>query len=482
MNYSIVKYSVGRILCIVALLMGPSLIISLIYSEGWQGLWPFLLSMLITGGFGLAIGYRKPSKTDYYAREGFVIVALSWFALSFFGSLPFIFSGTITNPINAFFETASGFTTTGASILADIESVSKSILWWRSFTQLIGGMGVLVFALAIMPNIKPEDVFAMKAEMAGPTFGKVRSKLKSTARVYYVIYLAMTAILVVLLVLGGMPIFDSFLHAFGTAGTGGFGIKANSIAYYNSAYIQYVLGIAMLLFGVNFNLYYFILFNHVKNVFKNEELRWYLGIISASFLLICIDIRGLYDSFSLMVGDAFFSVSSIITTTGYFTANYEKWPMFSKVILLTLMFVGGMAGSAAGGLKVSRIIIYFKTALHEIRRNISPNRRLPIKLEGKPLSSNLIQQTNFYLTTYIIIFAILLIIISFSAPSFLTAFSAVVATFNNIGLGFDKIGPFGNYEGFNNLTTLVLSISMIMGRLEIFPVLVLFSPRTWKRG
>lgn len=479
MNHGMVRFVLGRILIVVALLMSPSLIIALIYQEGWQGIWPFLLSIAITVTAGWILSARKPLNKGFYAREGLVIVALSWIALSFFGSLPFMFSGTITNPINAFFETASGFTTTGSSILTDIESMRHSIAWWRSFTHLIGGMGVLVFVLAIMPRLESSDVYIMRAEVPGPIFGKVRAKLGSSARTLYIIYFAMTAILVILLALGGMPLFDSFLHAFGAAGTGGFGIKANSVAYYDSTYIDYVLGVAMILFGINFNLYYAILFHSIKDFFRSEELHWYLGIIAAAFVLICIDVAYLYDSFPRLVRDVFFSTSSIITTTGYTTANFDTWPMFSRVILLILMFIGSMAGSTAGGLKISRIAIYVKSTIQEIRRNISPNRRLPVTFEGKPLSAGIISQTSFYLTTYVIIFWVLVLATSISSPTFVTAFSAVAATFNNIGPGLDMVGPAGNYEGLSDLTTFVLSIGMIMGRLEIFPVLVLFSPRSW---
>jgi len=479
MNHGMVRFILGRILVVVALLMSPSLIVALIYKEGWQGLWPFLLSMGITIGAGLLLSARKPLNRGFYAREGLVIVALSWFALSFFGSLPFMFSGTITSPVNAFFETASGFTTTGSSIMTDIESMRHSIAWWRSFTHLIGGMGVLVFVLAIMPRLESSDVYIMRAEVPGPIFGKVRAKLGSSARTLYIIYLAMTAILVVLLALGGMPLFDSFLHAFGAAGTGGFSIRANSIAHYNSTYIDYLLGVAMIMFGINFNLYYAILFHNIKDFFKSEELHWYLGIIAAAFIVICIDVAYLYDSIPLLFRDVFFSTSSIITTTGYTTANFDTWPMFSRVILLILMFIGSMAGSTAGGMKISRIAIYLKSTIQEIRRSVSPNRRLPVTFEGKPLSPRLISQTSFYLTTYVIIFWVLVLAASISSPTFVTAFSAVAATFNNIGPGLDMVGPAGNYEGLSDLTTFVLSIGMIMGRLEIFPVLVLFSPRSW---
>lgn len=482
MNYGIVRFIIGRILLITALLMSPSLIIALIYNEGWKGLWPFILSIIITGGFGLLISFKRPKNTGYFTREGFVIVALSWLALSFFGSLPLLFSGVVTNPVDAFFELCSGFSTTGASIITDIESVPNSILWWRSLTNLIGGMGVLVFALAIMPNVEYSDVHVMKAEVPGPVFGKIRARLRSTARILYIIYLSMTAILVVLLVVGGMPLFDSFLHAFATAGTGGFGIKANSIAYYNSPYIEYVMSVAMILFSINFNLYYALLIGRFKEFFKNEEIRWFFGIITIAIVAICFNVSSLYDSIFKMFRDVFFSVSSIISTSGFSTANFDTWPMFSKTVLLIIMFVGGMAGSTAGGLKVSRIAIYFKTAFNEIRRSVSPNRRLPIKLEGKPLSSNLISQTGRYFITYSIAFTVILLIVTLNSNTFITAFSAVAATFNNIGPGLDAVGPAGNYAGFNDLTTFVLSIAMIMGRLELFPILILFNPRTWKKG
>lgn len=328
MNGKMVGYVLSRILFINALLMIPALLVALIYKEGWQGLSPFLLSIGITGGCGFLIGFRKPSNTDFFAREGLVLVALSWIALSFFGSLPFLLSGAIPNPIDAFFETASGFSTTGASILTNIESLSHSLLWWRSFTHLIGGMGVLVLALAVMPKIESGDVFIMRAEVPGPTFGKVRTKLRSSARILYVIYLSMTAVLVLLLALGGMPLFDSFIHAFGTAGTGGFSNKAASIAYYNSTYIDYVLAISMILFGINFNLYYALFFMRMKNILKNEELRWYLGFIALAVLLICLNVRHLYSSIDLLVRDVFFTVATIITTTGYATANFDVWPVF----------------------------------------------------------------------------------------------------------------------------------------------------------
>lgn len=482
MNHKMVRYSVGRNLLVSAVLMAPSLIVALIYKEGWKGLWPFLAAIALTSGAGAMLCYKRPMKREYYAREGFVIVALTWFSMSFFGSLPFLFSGSIISPVDAFFETASGLTTTGASILSDIEALPNSVLWWRSFTHLIGGMGILIFTMAVMPKIESDDVFIMRAEVPGPIFGKVRAKLGSTARTLYIIYLTMTGILVILLLFGGMPLYDSFIHAFGAAGTGGFSIKSSSVGCYDSAYFEYVLGVSMILFGVNFNLYYALLFHHVKDFFKNEELRWYISIIIVAIVVVAFNVRGLYDSFGRLIRDVFFTVSSIMTTTGYTTANFDLWPVFSKVVLLFLMFVGGMAGSTAGGFKISRVAIYVKSAVREISRNVSPNRRLPLSLEGKPLSDSLVRQSNCYLTAYIMVFALLTFITALSSPTFVTAFSAVAATINNIGPGLDVVGPAGNYANMATPTKLALSVGMIMGRLEVIPVLVLFSPRTWRKG
>lgn len=481
MNLQMVRFVLGRIMCIIALLMIPSIIVALIYAEGWAGVRPFILSMLITFIPGMLMSLKRPERSEYFMREGFVVVALSWVLLSILGALPFYLSGYISNPVDAIFETASGFTTTGSSILTNVEALSHSMLFWRSFTHLVGGMGVLVFALAVMPKIDSDDVFIMRAEVPGPIFGKIRSRVRSSARILYLIYLAMTLLLIVLLYAGGIPLFDSFVNAFGAAGTGGFGIKNTSIAYYNSAYIEYVLGIGMILFGVNFNLYYALLIGHFKDFFKSEELRWYLGIIAGAIGLIFINTMSHYDSIARQFRDIFFTVSSIITTTGYSTYNYNDWPMFSHVVLLGLMFIGAMAGSTAGGLKISRIAIYVKSTFQEIRRNLSPNRRLALRFEGKKVNNELISQISFYLTTYIGVFCILLLIVSINAPNFVSAFSAVSATFNNIGPGLDVVGPAGNYASLTNLSKVALSIGMVMGRLELFPIIVLFAPSTWRK-
>ncbi len=482
MNRDMVLYVIGRIMLVLALLMLPSLLVSLIYHESSSLIFSFLLSIGITGTVGRVLSLRLPSRQDYYMREGFVIVALSWILLSFFGSLPFIFSGYIASPASAFFETASGFTTTGASILTEVLALPRSLLFWRSFTHLIGGMGILVFALAVMPRIENDDVFIMRAEVPGPTFGKLHARVRGTARILYSIYLSLTALVILLLVLGGMPLFDAVCNAFGAAGTGGFAVTSTSIAAYNSAYAELVLAISMLVFGSNFALIYALLKGHIKEVLKSEELRWYLGIVAASCLLICANLWPYYHSPLRLLRDVFFTVSSIITTTGYSTVDFDLWPLFSKLILLFLMFVGGMAGSTAGGLKVSRIAIYTRASLAELGRNISPNRCLPLRFEGKTLGQGLQTRSVRYLLMYILLFLLFLLFIAPDSPDFISAFSAVAATFNNIGPGFGIVGPSRNFAQYHAFSQIVLSLSMIMGRLEIFPILVLFSPRAWKRN
>ena len=481
MNIGMVRYILGRILLVVALLMIPSLLVSLIYREGGELAVSFVICIAITAGTGLLLSFKRPVEDHFYAREGMVIAALAWVLLSLFGALPFLLSGVITNPIDAFFETASGFTTTGSSIITNVEALPHSVLFWRSFTHLIGGMGVLVFALAVMPRVKGEDVHIMRAEVPGPIFGKVRATVQDTARILYIIYLAMTAVLIVLLRFGGMNWFDSALHAFGAAGTGGFGIKNNSVAYYDSSYLHNVLAIAMILFGVNFSLYYLILIGKFRTALKNEELRWYAGIILAAVVLISINVFPLYDDLAILLRDVFFTVSSIVTTTGYSTADFGKWPLFSHIILMLLMLSGAMAGSTAGGLKVSRVAVYIKTSFQAIRRAVSPNRAVPVTLEGRTLSND--QRTNFsyYLYAYILCFVVLVLIVSFENTDFLTAFSSVAATFNNIGPGLEAVGPSTNFSSLNNFSTFSLAIGMLTGRLEIFPILVLFSSRTWRR-
>lgn len=476
-----VGYVLGRLLQIEAALMLIPLIISLIYDEPIE----YTLSFLVVGVVSAMIGYfltiKHPKKTSLYAKEGFVIVSLSWLLLSIFGALPFVLSGDIPSFVDAFFETVSGFTTTGASILDDVEALSHSMLFWRSFTHLIGGMGVLVFALAVLPRTESESVHIMKAEVPGPTFGKLVSKLSDSARYLYIIYLVLTSVIIFALFLAGMPLFDSFIHAFGAAGTGGFGMRNGSIAPYDSVAIEVILGIAMLIFGANFNLYFLMITKHFKEAIQSEELKWYGGFVVGSILLITAHLTALYHNFGDALRHSFFAVTSIITTTGFGTDNFGDWPLFSRLILLIIMFVGGMAGSTGGGIKVSRIAILVKTAFAELKRNAYPNRIVSLHFENKPLEGTVIKAIANYLIVYIIVFVVILMIISLEMPDFTSAFSAVAATFNNIGPGLGVVGPDASYSFLNGFNKIVLSIAMIMGRLEIFPILILFSPGIWRR-
>ena len=430
----------------------------------------------------LLISKKVPENQKIYAKEGLVIVSISWIALSLFGALPFVFSNRIPSFIDAFFETVSGFTTTGASILSNVEALEHSLLFWRSFTHLVGGMGVLVLALAILPKNTNQSLHIMKAEVPGPTFGKLVAKMSYNSRILYMIYIFITIIIIILLKLGGMPLFDSVVHAFGTVGTGGFGIKNSSVSYYNSSYIDYVLGIGMLLCGMNFNLFYALLLKNYKQVFKNEELKYYCSIVVLAIIAIVINIAPAYKNSNRLFRDVFFTVSSVITTTGYSTVDFDAWPVFSKTVLLFLMFVGGCAGSTAGGLKVSRIAILFKTVVGEFKKIGTPNRVINIKMDKKVITKELSSGISTYLMLYITIFLIAILCVSWDSPDFISAFSAVAATFNNIGPGMGIVGPTSNYASFSNINKLILSLVMLLGRLEIFPILILFSPSLYKKS
>ena len=481
MNYGVVSWALGRVLWVEASLMIFPVMVALIYREGPITTLSFLATMLILLLAGWLLGKAKPTSKKLYTKEGLVITGLSWVLLSFFGSFPFVFSGEIPSLVDAFFETASGFTTTGASILTDIEALSYSMLFWRSFTHLIGGMGILVFTMAIIPRMGDDTVHIMKAEVPGPVFGKIVSKTGSTARILYIVYLVMWVLTVIFLLFGGMPLFDSMIHGFGAAGTGGFSMKNGSVMAYNSGYIEVVLGIAMILFGVNFNLYFFMIVGNWKVTFKNEEFRWYLGIIAAAVVTISFSLRGIYETLGERVRHVFFTVSSIITTTGFSTEDFGQWPMFTHVMLLLLMFVGAMAGSTGGGLKVSRVVILFKNALQELRRVREPKRILTTRYENRPLTKGVTDSILKYLVVYVFLFGFLVLAISPDSPNFSTAFSAVAATINNIGPGIGMVGPSGNYAAFSNFSKMILSISMLAGRLELYPILLLFMRHTWKR-
>ena len=480
MNKRMIGFVIGRLLLLEAMLMVLPLGVSFIYGESlkYKGAYFGVIMLLIA--MGLVLSFKSPENMSIQGREGFVIVALSWILMSAFGALPFVITKEIPSFIDAFFETVSGFTTTGSSIITDLSLISRSNLFWRSFTHLVGGMGVLVLVLAIFPKHSPGSVHVMKAEVPGPTFGKLVSKLSTTARVLYKIYLVMTGIMIVLLMLGGLDWFESSLLAFGTAGTGGFGARNGSILPYNSAYVDMVLAVGMLVFGVNFNIYYFILIGKVKEALSNEELKYYLIIVGAAVALIFINISTTYKSMGHALRDIFFTVSSVITTTGFSTADFGKWPVFSQTVLLLLMFFGACAGSTAGGLKISRVIMMAKMFVAEIKQMISPNRVVSIKYEHKPLDSKVKKGVANYFIVYIGIFTVLLLVVSMTTDDFLTAFSAVAATFNNIGPGLGKVGPAFSFADMTDVSKIFLSFGMLAGRLELFPMLILFAPETWK--
>ena len=480
MNKRMIGFVIGRLLLLEAMLMVLPLGVSFIYGESlkYKGAYFGVIMLLIA--MGLVLSFKSPENMSIQGREGFVIVALSWILMSAFGALPFVITKEIPSFIDAFFETVSGFTTTGSSIITDLSLISRSNLFWRSFTHLVGGMGVLVLVLAIFPKHSPGSVHVMKAEVPGPTFGKLVSKLSATARVLYKIYLVMTGIMIVLLMLGGLDWFESSLLAFGTAGTGGFGVRNGSILPYNSAYVDMVLAVGMLVFGVNFNIYYFILIGKVKEALSNEELKYYLIIVGAAVALIFINISTTYKSMGHALRDIFFTVSSIITTTGFSTADFGKWPVFSQTVLLLLMFFGACAGSTAGGLKISRVIMMAKMFVAEIKQMISPNRVVSIKYEHKPLDSKVKKGVANYFIVYIGIFTVLLLVVSMTTDDFLTAFSAVAATFNNIGPGLGKVGPAFSFADMTDVSKIFLSFGMLAGRLELFPMLILFAPETWR--
>ncbi len=477
MNYGMIVYILGTILKAEAILMSLPALVAFLCGEG--DLVPMLAAILIASGAGLLFTFKKPKNTVIYAKEGFVVTALSWVVMSLVGALPFVLAGQIPSYIDAFFETVSGFTTTGASILTDVEGMSRGLLFWRSFTHWVGGMGVLVFLLAIVPLAGGRSVHIMRAESPGPVVGKLVPKVRDTAMILYGIYITMTVVLIALLLLGGMPLYDSAVHAFGTAGTGGFGIWGDSIAHYDSAYIDVVLSIGMVLFGVNFNIYYLLLMGKVKSILRSEELRWYLGIIAGATLLIAWNTLSRWGGILQSLRYAFFQVASVITTTGFATADFNLWPELSRMLLLVLMLVGACAGSTGGGMKVSRLIIMLKSAKREISRMLHPRSVYTLQFEGKPLEDQTIHNvfTYFFILVFLVIASVLLV--SLDNMDFDSTFSAVLACINNIGPGLGIVGPMGSYAALSPLSKLVLILDMLLGRLEIFPMLMLFAPSVW---
>lgn len=479
MNYAIVFRLLSYILlCESALLMLPAAT-SAIYGE-WSVLGAFLITAALCVVFGLLLRLAKPTSKVFYMREGFATTALSWIVISIMGAVPFVLTGCIPDPIDALFETVSGFTTTGASILSAVEGLPRGILLWRSFTHWIGGMGVLVFLLTLLPLTGGSHVNLMKAESPGPQVDKLVPKVQSTAKLLYGIYLVLTLAQLVFLMAGGMPLFDSLLTAFGTAGTGGFGFKNDSFAQF-SPYIQWVVTIFMILFGVNFNFYFLLLLRRFRRAVSSEEVRAYLGIILVSIGIITLNIRSMYSGLGEALRHAAFQVGSIITTTGFSSCDFDLWPTLSKQLLVLLMFVGACAGSTGGGMKVSRILIFRKTVGKELKQAMHPQVVAPVRMDGKLLSHETIRTTNVYLCAYLFILVASIMLISLDGFDMVTNFTAVAATLNNIGPGLSQVGPMMNFAGFSNPAKLVLIFDMLAGRLELFPMLVLFLPSAWRK-
>lgn len=480
MNYRMVVFVLGRIFLVEAAMMLLPMVCSAIYGE-WYMLPAFLLPAVILLLLGLAASLRTPKNTTIYARDGLAIVALVWVLMSAFGALPFVISGEIPAFADAFFEMVSGFTTTGSTILNDVEALSHGALFWRSFSHWVGGMGVLVFAMAVLPMTDGRAMHLMRAEVPGPTCGKLSSKLSDSAKILYGIYFAMTALEVVLLCAGGMSLYESLIHAFGTAGTGGFSNRGLSIGVYQNHYYEWVIGIFMLLFGINFNLYYFILMRHFREAFGSEELRAYLGIVLFSTVTIAANILSTVGSVGEAVRTAFFQVSSIITTTGYATTDFNLWPTYSRILLLLLMFVGGCAGSTAGGLKMSRIIIFFKAARQDLNKMLHTHAVTTIRFEGKPLDEKTLQGVHNYFNIYMLLIMLSTVLVSLDGFDLTTTFTAVITCMNNVGPGMEMVGPMANFSQFSDPVKYLLSFDMLAGRLELYPMLALFAPRLWRR-
>ena len=481
MNYKMMGHFIAQILAIEGVFMLPALILSLCFGEtGATYAYLYTLAAITLAVLVLHLLCRG-APSAFYAKEGLVCVGVSWIVLSLFGCLPFWLSREIPLFIDAFFEIVSGFTTTGSSILPNVEALSKSLIYWRSFSHWLGGMGVLVFLLAFTGEKgKGFTMHLLRAESPGPDVGKLVPKMRTTASILYIIYIALTIINFIFLIVGDMPVFDAVCTALGTAGTGGFGIKNDSIASY-SPYIQNVTTIFMLLFGINFSCYYLLLLGNFRSVFKDEELRVYIGIILVSITLIVINLGDFYPTLEETIRHAAFSVATLISSTGFATTDFDLWPSFSKSILMILMLIGACAGSTGGGLKVARMMLLAKSLRRNISQTLNPRKVMVIRNNGNIISEKILDNTNAYLAAYVIIIFVSYVLISLDGFSIATNFSAVLACFNNMGPGFEAVGPTCNFSGYSVLSKLVLCFDMLAGRLEIFPMLVLLSKNTWIR-
>ncbi len=479
MNYRMLGYLFGVLLTIEAALLLFPLLTAAVLGES---VLPFLYTMAILLGVAIPLILLRPrNDRRFYAREGFVCAAGSWILLSLFGALPFVFSGAIPHYVDAFFETVSGFTTTGSTILREIESLPRGVLLWRSLTHWVGGMGVLVFMLAILPADNSRAMHLLRAEVPGPTKGKLVPKLRETALILYGIYIALTVLEVIALLVTGMPFYDSLVSAMATAGTGGFSVMNTSIMAYGNPAAEWIIAVFMLMFGINFNLFFFLLIGKLRDVLKNEELRVYLLIVVAATAVVLIDTYSLFESFGEGIRTAFFQVASVVSTTGFVTADFNTWPMLSKMVLLLLMFLGASAGSTAGGMKISRAVILFKNAGRELRHILRPRSVNVTRLDGVALPEETVRSTSNYLVLYVLTFLAGALLISVDGTSLETTLTASLTCLSNVGPGLGAVGPMGNFADFSYFSKVVLSLEMLVGRLEIFPILIFFAPSTWKR-
>ena len=492
MNYAIIRNIIGKIMILIAMLMILPFSLCIIYQEDLNNYLAFLIPICLLVIIGFLFNIKKAENKKMLAREGFIIVGISWLIMSLFGCLPFIISGVLPNFFDAFFEISSGFTTTGATIMTGsyIEEAlvnNHSIMFWRSFSHWIGGMGVLVFILAIIPESdEGSSVHILRAESPGPQVGRLVTKMKASSRILYLIYIGLTILNILFLWFGPdqkMNLYSSFIHAFGTAGTGGFSISSLSLGAY-TAYSQYVTAIFMIVFGINFTMYYLILIGNIKEVLKNEELRWYLVIVLISVIFICVSIFERYQNFEEAFRVSLFQVASVISTTGYSTVDYAIWPAFSLMILFILMFIGSCAGSTAGGIKCSRLVILIKSTIKKIKMMINPRKVETIRMDGKPISDETISSVQSFVLVYLFIFLFCAVIVSIdrrSGNDFVSSITASLACISNVGPGFSIVGPSSDFSGFNFFTKFILSLEMICGRLELFPLLILFYPKTWSK-
>ena len=478
MNYPIISKILGRVMGLEAILMVPSMITALCYGESL--LW-YVETAAVAAVLAVLLNIPKVRRRDFYAREGFVSVALAWVLMSAVGALPFVFSGEEPSYVDAFFEIVSGFTTTGSTILTDIEGMSKGILLWRSLSHWIGGMGVLVFIMAVLPMSEERSMYIMRAEVPGTTFGKLVPRIRTSSAITYLIYIVLTVILIILLCAGGMPFFDSVNHAMATAGTGGFSVKTLSIGFYDSVYIDIVTSIFMLLFGVNFSIYFLLLIRKFKDALTDSEFLGYFAIALGAAVLIALDIWDDYGGFWKAFRYSLFQVSSLMTTTGFATADFIYWPDFSKSILILVMLIGACAGSTGGGLKVSRVIIFFKSAAQEMGKQLNPRRTSSVRVNGRALPLATVHNTLVFISLYFLLAFVSVAVVSLDGYDFETTFASVISCLSNVGPGLGPAGPMGSFDIFSDASKLLLSFDMLAGRLEIFPMLILFSPATWKK-